>query len=943
MAGDASPDLDRDDFIVQFLNDLARGELKTLEEYYQRYPGHEDVIASEWRRLRRLADDDSVTGAGRPSDPTIPETEPAPAKTRATALGKYRIERELGGGSQGTVFLAWDTALNRRVALKVLKASWSASSAMVRRFEVEAQALARIDHPGIATVFDAGAIRGLHYIAMRHVEGRTLAEEIADRKKSGSRIGAAEVARLVTVTEQAARALHYAHEAGLVHRDVKPGNLMISPGGAPVLLDFGLALLRGSDHRLTATGDVLGTPAFMAPEQMAGERGRVDRRADVYGLAATLHEALTCRASRPRHERDPAAALRARPPARRLEPSLSRDLEAVLAAALERDPDRRYATAAAFADDLARVRAGSPVLVRPPSTWRALVAWCRRAPAAAALILIAPIALAAGLGALALKNRQIENAAADLAAKGTAADAAAQVARERFAEFRRLDDLRRVQDLEDRERELWPPYPDRVAAMERWLKDAEDLANRLPEHRSALLALRRRGAEAPREAFAQGDPAVTRLLDERRALQAAEAELRTPEPTTRRQGLLRKFVDDAKPRIAAQEGGMASRPVWKFERVEDQWVHDNLALLVARLETLTGPSIHERTITSVKHRVDVARSLESVSLVKPAEDWRAAVEAIGSSGSPYGGLRIAPVLGLVPLGRDPESGLWEFAHVLSGTPPRRGASGALEIDEGSSIVLVLIPGGKTRIGARPPLDELEPPGDHVDPVAIPLEGPPHDVVLDPFLISKYEMTQGQWLRVTGQNPSHHNPRWTLSASYVPTLRHPVEQASIEELEDVLHRIGLVLPTEAQWEHAARARTTTPWWHGPAIESFLHDDNLADTTLDEKVAARLPFDPERRDGWWGSAPVGSYRANPFGLHDVIGNVSEACADEFDYYDAPFLPRDGLRCARSLGAQAVRGGSYGTRAVSARSSYRSGVHQTERSPAIGVRPALPVTPP
>jgi formylglycine-generating enzyme required for sulfatase activity len=584
------------------------------------------------------------------------------------------------------------------------------------------------------------------------------------------------------------------------------------------------------------------------------------------------------------------------------------------------------------------------VLVRPPSPLRGFLAWCRRAPAAAALILIAPVALAAGLGALAVKNLEIERAAADLAARGAEADRASRLANDRFAEFRRLDDLRHVQDLEERERDLWPPHPDRVAPMERWLKDAEDLASRLPDHRSALMALRKRGVPAARESLGDADPSVGRLLAHRKALEAAEAELSAPELPAERRSALQRLVGNAKPRIGALEEGLASRPVHRFENVEDQWVHDNLELLVARLEALTGPSVHEGTAASVKRRIELARSLASKSLEKPAEAWRAAVAAIGDAADPaYRGLRIAPILGLVPLGRDPASKLWEFAHVLSGTPPVRSGSGALEIDEESSIVLVLIPGGRVRLGARAPADDLEPPGDHVDPAAGSLEGPPHDVVLDPFLISKYEMTQGQWLRATGRNPSHHRPGSNRAPAYRPNLRHPVDDVSVEDCEDVLRRLGLVLPTEAQWEHAARAGTTTPWWHGPTIESFLHVDNLADRSFDEQTTVKLPHDAERTDGWWGPAPVGSYPANPFGLHDVIGNVAEVCADEFDYYESPPLPGDGLRCARVLGTRTLKGASYATQAVHARSSFRSGFHATDRSPAVGVRPALAVRKP
>jgi hypothetical protein len=279
---------------------------------------------------------------------------------------------------------------------------------------------------------------------------------------------------------------------------------------------------------------------------------------------------------------------------------------------------------------------------------------------------------------------------------------------------------------------------------------------------------------------------------------------------------------------------------WRFDRVEDQWLHDNLADLVTRLEALDGPSEHGCTVLSVRERLATALDLKRRTLVEPAAAWREAVASIGSDPA-YGGLRLEPVLGLVPLGRDPGSRLWEFAHVQSGALPARDAAGRLVMTADTALVLVLVPGGVATMGARAPSGPGEMPGSHVDPEARPQEQPPHDVRLDAFLISKFEMTQGQWLRAAGSNPSHASPGRAFEHGYRPVLTNPVEHVSFEDCVEVLGRLGLTLPTEAQWERAARGGTTTPWWPGSSGASFARAENLADRTFDAAEQAGYAHD------------------------------------------------------------------------------------------------------
>jgi formylglycine-generating enzyme required for sulfatase activity len=912
----SDPDRERalDELVILFVTDRDLGITRSDADYLALFPGLEPVIAEELGRLRR---DSTAPGAAEPPPA-------APSRSSNLVLGRYRIGRELGRGGLGTVFLARDLELGRDVAVKVLKASWSGSSVAVRRFEREARALACLDHPGLATVHDSGSTHGLQYFVMPFFEGRTLREEITARAARGGPIDDGELMRLVVLIEKAARSLHVAHEAGLVHRDVKPGNLMIRPDDEPVVLDFGLATFGESGGEvLTLTGEILGTPGFMPPEQTAADYARVDRRTDVWALAATLRWAASLVGGAPRR--------------------LPRRIEAVLAVAMDPDPDRRYATAAAFAGDLERARLGQPLAIRPPGPARKFLAWCRRAPAAAALVILPPIALVAGIFALERKNDAIREAEAGLRRQEAEANDATRRAASRFADYQRMNDLRRVEDLAAREAAFGPPRPEAVPALEHWLADADDVVGRLPRHRAALAALRERARAVVRREPGI-DPVMDDLLACERVREAARLELQEPAVIEVRRAELVRVIEEASRRIPLLEKSVESRPSWQHDRIEDQWLDENLAALVARVAALDAPSPHGCTRGAVRRRLESARAIERISLVEPAAAWREAVAAIANpvTDPMYGGLRVEPVLGLVPLGRDPASHLWEFAHLASGVPPVRNAAGVFEVTASSGIVLVLVPGGKARTGARPPADDEEPAGPHVDPQAIAHEAPIHDVEVGAFFISKYEMTQGQWLRATGSNPSFAVSERAFEHGYRPDLRHPVEQVSIEDCVPVLGRLGLALPTEVQWEWAARAGTTTPWWPGATIDDFLTNENLADIVLERTERSSRQHDPERNDGWTGTAPAGIYRANPWGLHDVIGNVSEWCRDRVAVYQVPALPGDGLRADGLDDSRAVRGGSWIAPAARARSSYRYGLHVAMRAGTVGVRPVMPLPP-
>jgi len=382
-------------FLETYLADLRAGSVAPLEVYQARYPGFEEVIAEEYAALTRR-DDDGAADPHLGSDPP--------------AIGHYRLLRRLGRGGQGDVHLAEDQKLGRPVALKVLRHFSSVSRERVARFRREGELASRLDHPGLATVHDVGFEDGVPYIAMRYVEGETLAEQIAsagDRVASGdaSRTSStstsrAEVHRIVEVVEQAARAVHVAHEAGIIHRDLKPGNIMVTPDGRAVVLDFGLAHELEGDQPITQSGDLFGTPHYMSPEQLTAHRVRLDRRTDVYSLAVTLYEALTRRRPFDGATREAIyqAILGKEPPdPHRFNPAIPRDLRVVLDTALEKDRDRRYQTTRDLADELERVRRRLPIRARKVSAPRRFGRWVRREPARAAVLALV-LVIAAGAG-----------------------------------------------------------------------------------------------------------------------------------------------------------------------------------------------------------------------------------------------------------------------------------------------------------------------------------------------------------------------------------------------------------------------------------------------------------------------------------------------------------------------------------------------------------------
>lgn len=325
-------------------------------------------------------------------------------------FGDYELQAELGRGGMGVVFRAHQVSLNRPVALKMILAGQLASLEAVERFRMEAEAAAHLDHPNIVPVYEVGTRDGHHYFSMKLIPGRSLSEAKQDwsvirsdepdsaRTHAELRIRQRDVARLM---ETLARAVDHAHQRGVLHRDLKPGNVLIDEAGEPHITDFGLAKRMDGDSQLTVSQAIVGTPAYMSPEQAAGAK-RLTTATDVYGLGAILYELLTGR--RLFQGDSPTQILRmvleTEPTApRAIEPRFNLDLETICLKCLQKEPQRRYASAAALANDLQHFLNGEPIQARPVGTFGRFGRWCRRNPVVASLTAGAFLSLTVGLGA----------------------------------------------------------------------------------------------------------------------------------------------------------------------------------------------------------------------------------------------------------------------------------------------------------------------------------------------------------------------------------------------------------------------------------------------------------------------------------------------------------------------------------------------------------------
>ncbi len=866
---------------------------------------------------------------------------PAPTTPPPDQLGDFRLVRRLGEGGMGVVYLAVEEPLGREVALKVVRPEHLHFAGARERFRREVEATAKLEHDGIVPIYRFVEDAEVPFFTMALVRGHSLARVLERlRGRSPAQLDCADIGELfeaggdqkrfgrswiefcVHTTQQTARALQHAHERGVLHRDIKPSNLMLRNDGSVRILDFGLALHEG-DQRMTKTGSTLGSLPYLAPERLRAKT--TDRRSDVYGLGVTFYELLTLQS--PFLDHDPEETRRRIAAGHPPRPSLLNaavpwEVETVCLKAMDIDPARRYESAAMFAEDLENILQLRPIQARRPSVPLRTRRWTQRHPTWAAVLILGLLALVGGPLILWIQARSHAH----------------RLAKENRRVWQVYDEFILADRMPRHRGDLGPTFPGDPEAVRVWLDQARRLVDRetLYKDRRAKLrlhALPRSKAERQADAARRKRREAT-IQDLETAL-ATVIDRGEPGVAIRWQEWMRK-------QIAIGRQDLQERYTWTFEDPEDAWYYRSAGRILAGI----------RELKPILARVGAQQASREAAF-SPAEQevWRQTIEEVAIAPI-YKGLRLEPQKGLLPIGRDPDSRLFEFAHRASGNPAQRDRQGRLVITPDTGIVLVLLPSARFVRGARPPHRGERSRKPNVDPDAFPEEGPPRPLRLHAFFLAKHELTQAQWKRLTGTNPSYSRPPLADHAAETITALHPVETVSWRQCSDALAAVGLALPTEAQWEYAARAKTRSPWWTGWTTASLEGCANLLDQTALRRrnapnlatrgffgIRARIRDFATFDDGHATHAEVTAFRPNAFGFLNILGNVAEWCSDSQAAYLGPGEPGTG-KVSMATEPITFRGGSYLSPPYLARSSFRGCAERDTASDHIGVRAARPL---
>ena len=823
----------------------------------------------------------------------------SPPRTLPPQFGRYRLVKQLGKGGMGAVYLAHDAQLDRNVALKVPHFGARAERQARERFFREARAAATLHHPGLCPVHDVGEIDGIPYVTMAYIEGRPLSEYVSPDKPLPPR-------QAVVVVRKLAKAMAEAHAHGVIHRDLKPANVTINRRGEPVILDFGIAWRsQAKEMRLTEDGAILGTPAYMAPEQLEGEPEAITPRCDIYSLGVILYELLTGRLPFPGPGLAIVAQILTKPPdpPTKYRPDLDPVLGAICLKALAKDPALRYGSMMEFAEVLGQYLRGMGrtdvsdmvPLVRTSASGTAMQATLNT-PVAATHTSERPSSpepLFAGeplrpmpsptpplprwvwLAGGAFLVLSLVGVLIMVGLLGGGASPSGGLPSPVAGTVHALPPVQVSFDVED-------PTESAVVV------DGKVL----PRERLA----------APLTLSAGGHEVAVMVRGE--VTQRLQITLK-PGEVLRVQLVTRSKVPPAKPtaRDTPKERPVPSSPLAKTE-----------------------PVAPRPTPTAEKPRQS-----------KPTENQPAPP-------------RVAPSLALAPFDAATARRLQRQWAAYVGQP--------LELVNSLEMRFALIPPGKFTMGTSSTASARA--GD----------APAHEVeITRPHYVGLYEVTQEEFTRVMGRNPSTFTSArvqtglgtfqfrfgqrsgFSTQSFRLPdqmmqlldTRRFPVENVSHEEALEFCRRLSELpaekaagrvyrLPTEAEWEHACRAGSDTPFACGAKLTA--RDANY---DADEKPGSPYGGNPGR------PAPVGSYPQNAFGLCDMHGNVWEWCADGYhrDFYkNSP--DKDPAAEASAAGTRVRRGGSWASVSAACRSHARGYDKPTLRDGQTGFRVVCDIQP-
>ncbi len=820
------------------------------------------------------------------------------APATASRLGDFELLRELGRGGMGVVWEALQTSLDRRVALKLIAPHFLDSAKARARFRREAVLAAGLDHPHIARVLAFGEEDGTWHLAMQLVDGRPLDALLAEHGGVAGAFGTtgdprATHAAAAALVADLADALEHAHARGVLHRDVKPGNVLLDAAHRPVLTDFGLAReIAGGG--LTLTGEFTGTLHYAAPEQLAPPgHGGLDQRIDVYALGVMLYELL---AGRRPFEADSYTELRreiedsAPPDLRRLAPTVDRDLAAIVACAIERKPNDRYPRAADLRDDLRRWLQNEPVEARPVGPLGRVRRWVERNPrvtvSALAIATAAVVALVSLWNAMQSREAELETA----------------------RRFDLVQTGRLIEDVQIRERLAHPATPAFAGELAELVESLEQLGP-LRERLAGLSSeLRTKGLGSAAGVLARPGqhPLWTRIDELRAVVERMNRDLTDPGLPDDQKPLHRERLEHLQAELARLDVAVQDLETARFADAEARFVHDELERQRLQLEELLDDALPD-----LRNRLAWARSVEELTVTRQHDRWDAARERIRTE--PRYGFHLQPMPGLIPLGPDPECGLERFAHACSFTDPESGPLADLSpADPDIGIVLILVPGQVIELDGQ------------VEPIA-------------PFLLARHELTRAQWDRLAG---ARRGLRYYDQG--IPDLRNlgeptkPANGVPWHVSVAVLRRAGLRLPNYIEWRWASTGGVKVPRY----AEDWEGYENLRDQAYARARKLRAELAVPWNDGIAGLAPVGSFPANPFGLHDLLGNVQEWCADADDHHDLEPMrdtPWNILQSAPVL--RKLAGSAWNlTPEFPVRFDEVDRILQTASTRAIGVRAAL-----